>query len=90
MRFLKSILALTVLCANASFAQVTSGTLSGITKDNTGNVISNATVTVTFVPTSQKVMTRTNEYGKFSITNLKPGSPYVISSWVEQLIKKLF
>jgi len=79
MRFLKSILALTVLCANASFAQVTSGTLSGITKDNTGNVISNATVTVTFVPTSQKVMTRTNEYGKFSITNLKPGSPYVIS-----------
>jgi hypothetical protein len=78
MRALKTILALTLLCANASLAQVTSGTLSGVATDNTGHVVTNAKITVTFGPTSQQVVTLTNEHGKFSIANLKPGSPYII------------
>ena len=79
MRVFKNILALTLLCANAVAAQVTSGTLTGTARDVSGHGIANAMVTITYVPTSQKIVTRTNDVGKFTVANLKPGSPYVVN-----------
>ena len=60
-------------------AQVTSGTITGTAKDETGVSIPNANVTITYLPTSQKIVTRTNDDGRFTVANLKPGHPYVIN-----------
>lgn len=76
MKLIKYVVTLALLCVNTVSAQVTSGTLTGTAKDNNGNGIANASVTVVYLPTSQKIITRTNETGKFTVANLKPGYPY--------------
>ena len=76
---MKKLLLFVLATATTLSAQITSGTLTGTAKDVSGNTVSNAMVTVFFVPTAQKIVTHTNEMGKFTLTNLKPGNPYTIT-----------
>ena len=80
MRFsclISAVVAAALFSVSAS-AQITSGSLGGVVKDNGGAPIANATVSITFVPTGQKIETRTHDDGRFLATNLRPGGPYTV------------
>ena len=67
------------LAASSASAQITSGSLGGVVLDaSSGNPIANASVTVLFTPTGQSLATRTHEDGRFTVSNLRPGGPYVV------------
>src|SRR5512146_1548001 len=74
-----STLILAIVCAlllftpTRSFAQATSGTLSGTVTDPSGAVIPNATVTITDADRGSSLTTTTNGDGFFSRTQLANG-----------------
>ena len=68
-----------VALSSITQAQVTSGALSGSVRDATGAPVANATVTVTFTPTAQKIITRTHDDGRYFVANLRAGSPYEVA-----------
>lgn len=76
-RLIPAVLAV-AFCTDIVSAQITSGSLGGLVKDNSGAPIANAAVSITFVPTGQKIETRTHEDGRFLATNLRPGGPYTV------------
>ena len=59
-------------------AQITSGSLGGVVVDDTGQPVTNATVSITFVPTGQNILTRSHDDGRFAASNLRPGGPYTV------------
>jgi len=69
----------TMLLSGTTHAQITSGIIRGTVKDVTGSTIENANVTVVFVPTNQRIVTKTTTEGRFTLSNLKPGGPYTVS-----------
>ncbi len=77
-KMLEILLATAMLCSSA-YAQITSGIIRGTVKDVTGSTIENANVTVVFVPTNQRIVTKTTTEGRFTLSNLKPGGPYTVS-----------
>ncbi len=79
MRKMLGILLATAMLSNPLYAQITSGILRGTVKDVTGSTIENANVTVVFVPTNQRIVTKTTTEGRFVLSNLKPGGPYSVS-----------
>ena len=79
MRKMLGILLATAMLSTSAFAQITSGIIRGVVKDVTGSTVQNANVTVVFVPTNQKIVTRTTTEGQYVLSNLKPGGPYVVS-----------
>lgn len=58
-------------------AQVTSGNLSGTIKD-AKTTMPGVTVKATHVPSGTTYMTSTNQDGRFTINNMRPGGPYKI------------
>ena len=66
-----------VLSAAVAHAQVDRATLSGTVKDESGGVLSTATVVVTNVATKVATRVQTNTEGSYFIANLIPGQ-YVI------------
>ena len=69
------LVALTLCCLSLlSFAQVTSGNMSGVVEDSSGAVISNATVTVHSDAIGVNRVVKTNDSGEFTVTNLPPAS----------------
>ena len=62
-----------IYSANVAFAQVDAGTILGTVRDNTGAVISGATVTVLNEGTSFSQSTRTSTSGEYVFTPLKIG-----------------
>ncbi len=72
MRKLLEILLATAMLSTSAYAQITSGILRGTVKDVTGSTIENANVAVVFVPTNQRIVTKTTTEGRFTLSNLKP------------------
>src|SRR3984893_8465406 len=68
------IFALELSIASAAFAQVESGTINGVILDNSGAVISGASVTITNTATGQARKTVTNTSGEYSAPSLAPGT----------------
>ncbi|MBZ5703470.1 MAG: carboxypeptidase regulatory-like domain-containing protein [Acidobacteriia bacterium] len=67
-------LALALLCCSGLHAQVTSGTIFGAVKDQSGAYIPNATVTVQNAAVGITRTVSTNENGGFVAPNLLPGT----------------
>jgi hypothetical protein len=60
--------------ASAAYAQVESGTINGVVLDNSGAVISGASVIITNTATAQARKTLTNTSGEYSAPSLAPGT----------------
>lgn len=81
MNMRKKMTMLTVLFALiglAVCAQVTTSSISGFIKKNTGEVLAGSSVKLTHVPTGTVYQTSTGKDGRYSLVNLIPGGPYSI------------
>src|SRR5437667_1879129 len=67
-----------LLCSAMSFAQVTSGTIFGTVKDQSGAYAANATVTIRDAATGVERSVSTTEGGGFVVPSMPPGT-YVIT-----------
>ena len=75
LHFIVAMLLLPVL----TFAQNTTGSLTGSVKADNGEILVGATVTVLHVPTGTEYKVQTRKTGAFDISNMQPGGPYTIS-----------
>jgi len=73
--FLVAMLMLPVL----TFAQNTTGSLSGSVKADNGEILVGATISVLHVPTGTVYKVQSRKSGTFDISNMQPGGPYSIS-----------
>jgi hypothetical protein len=64
----------TCLCAAVSFSQVTTGTIFGTVKDQTGASVANAVVNIRDAATGVARSISTSENGGFVVPNLSPGT----------------
>ena len=62
----------------ASFGQITTSTLSGVVKNEKGEKLIGATVSVVHQPTGTKYGSSTNVQGGYVIPAARVGGPYVI------------
>ena len=64
-------------------AQVTTSSISGFVKNNSGEGLPGATVKITHVPTGAVYTTTARTGGRYDISNMNPGGPYtVVTSFV--------
>lgn len=70
---------LTFLVALTSFGQVTTSSLSGVVKNQKGDVLVGATVEAVHNPTGSKYTSSTNKSGVYTIPAVRPGGPYSIT-----------
>lgn len=61
-------------------AQVTTSSINGTVKNINGSDLQGATVTAIHIPTGTVYSTFTRKGGNYSISNLNPGGPYLISA----------
>lgn len=61
------------------WAQVTTGTLTGVAKNDKGEALSGATITAVHLPTGSKYSTIAKSGGQYTIPNLRVGGPYTIT-----------
>ena len=74
------VLALSVGLASPGFGQTSKGTLAGVTRDATGAVIPNATVSVTNQDTGEKHTAKTGTDGAYRIEAVSPGRYTIITT----------
>jgi Carboxypeptidase regulatory-like domain len=74
LQYLKYIFAIILFSATFTLAQVESGVLNGTVTDQSGAVITGATVTVTNLATRAARTTQTSAAGAYSVTGLTPAS----------------
>jgi hypothetical protein len=72
------LLLLMVMTAFSGFAQITTSTISGIVKDQSGQILPGATVHMVHEPTGTQYNTVTNQSGAFTIPAVRPGGPYTL------------
>ena len=73
--------ALTAIClfvAVASFAQVTTSSMSGKITDVDGSTVAGATVVAIHTPSGSQYYSITDNNGLYRIQNMRPGGPYTI------------
>lgn len=63
----------------ASTAQVTTSTMSGLVKDDSGLTLPGANIVATHVPTGSVYGAMTNIDGRFRINNMRIGGPYTVT-----------
>jgi len=69
-----SLLALTLLCSGAVWAQEFRGTVLGRITDYSGAIVAGASVRVRNVDTNTSVSTKSNEIGAYQVPFLLPGN----------------
>lgn len=69
---------LVFLTTMTGFGQVTTSTISGVVKDQSGETIIGATVQVTHEPTGTKYFSISNNSGLFVIPGVRVGGPYTV------------
>ena len=74
-----SVLAFTLACVSASFAQVTTGTVRGVITDPNGAAVTNAKVTIAKKSTNTSSTTQTSGSGQFEFNNLPLGDDYEVT-----------
>ena len=62
-----------------TFAQNTTGSISGSVKADNGEVLVGATISVLHVPTGSVYNAQTKKSGLFDVSNVQPGGPYVVT-----------
>ena len=62
-----------------TFAQNTTGNISGSVKADNGEVLVGATISVLHVPTGSVYNTQSRKSGFFDVSNVQPGGPYVVT-----------
>ncbi len=60
--------------------QVTTSSISGLVKNNSGNSLAGATITATHIPTGTVYSTTARTGGRFDINNMNAGGPYSIEA----------
>lgn len=79
-RIVAALLILIALCARASHAQSTFGSIRGTTEDPTGAAIPQAQVVLHSVDENTDVMTASDDQGDFGFENVKPGHYKVVAT----------
>ena len=59
-------------------AQVTTSSITGVVKNQAGEVLPGSSIILTHAPTGTVYKTATNKNGKYDLVNLIPGGPYTI------------
>src|SRR5215510_3849714 len=67
-------LVLTLLTAQAGYSQVSTGTVTGFLRDQSGAVMPGVTITVTNVDRNTSQTTITNDLGSYVVPALNPGN----------------
>jgi hypothetical protein len=65
--------------ATPALAQSTTSAMTGVITDFVGNPVSGADVRIIHVPTGTVSRDRTNNQGRFTADNLRPGGPYKVT-----------
>ena len=78
MKKIISLLALVLVVASTSFAQVTSSSITGSVKGDDNKFLEGATIVAIHQPSGTKYSTTTNKSGAFTILNVRVGGPYVV------------
>lgn len=93
---LKRILPLLIAITALPFlimAQVTSGSLTGFVRNDKGEALAGATVTVLHVPTGSNYVTVSRSNGQYTVPNLRVGGPYTVtvhySGYADQVVSDL-
>ncbi len=79
-RRLPLLLGALMLFVVAGFAQVTSGSISGVVFDNNKEALIGATVLAVHTPSGTRYGTSTDEQGNYILLNVRTGGPYTISA----------
>ena len=79
MRKILLLLSFVCMASVAVFAQVTTATLTGFAKDDSGSGIPGANVVATHEPSGTTYGSVTLTDGKFVITNMRVGGPYKVT-----------
>ncbi|QKJ32578.1 TonB-dependent receptor [Mucilaginibacter mali] len=66
--------------ANEANAQITTGVISGKVTDAKGGTLPGVTISVVNTSTGTRYGNQTNADGRYTITNVNPGGPYVITA----------
>ena len=80
---LKKILPIIIALSAMPFlllSQVTTSSISGIVKNNSGSTLPGTSVTATHVPTGTVYTAISRSGGRFDINNMNPGGPYTIAA----------
>jgi hypothetical protein len=67
---------LVLFTAVATFAQVTTGSMSGVVLDEKGQTVPGATIVAVHTPTGTNYSTSTRADGRFNLANIRVGGPY--------------
>ncbi|PWT81331.1 MAG: TonB-dependent receptor, partial [Blastocatellia bacterium] len=77
---IESLLTLLIISPPAGAQTITTGTLSGIVRDQQGGVLPGATVTATHEPTGTKYEAVSGADGRYVLPNVRVGGPYTVTA----------
>jgi hypothetical protein len=76
-RLVSTLLGLLFACA--SYAQVTTGSITGTVKDSHGEPLAGAVIIATHTPTGTNYQTLADASGNYNIANMRIGGPYTVT-----------